>query len=61
VGLSYRIMKDLPGGSDNKRVKLKQGNICVRVKGNPMAMVRNDKQDAHILMNMHKPPAEGIL
>jgi len=54
-------MKDLPGGSDNKRVKLKQGNICVRVKGNPMAMVRNDKQDAHILMNMHKPPAEGIL
>jgi hypothetical protein len=41
------------------KLKLKQGDIKTRVRGNLTATVWQDKQDVQILINMHCPPAEG--
>jgi hypothetical protein len=48
-------------GYDNKTLKLKQGDICATVRGNLTAMICKDKKKVHILMNRHRPPAEGNL
>lgn len=39
-------------------MRTKKGDIRFRVHGNMMALVWKDKQDIHMLMNMHNPPTE---
>jgi hypothetical protein len=47
------------GDFDGKTLKLKQGDIHIRVRGVLTAVIWNDKQDVCILTNMHKPQEEG--
>jgi hypothetical protein len=42
-----------------KNLKLKQGDIKTRVRGNLTTMIWKDKSDVNMLTNMHHPPAEG--
>jgi hypothetical protein len=58
VEQSDKIIKDCWGTSDNKTPELKGGNIHSRVRGILTAMVRRDKRNMCILINVHKPPAE---
>jgi hypothetical protein len=46
--------KGMPWGLNKKTLKLKQGDIYTRVRGN-----RKDRQDIHILTNMPRPLIEG--
>jgi hypothetical protein len=43
-------LKGMPGGGGfgRKTVKLKQGDIQAKVRGNLTAMIQKDKQDVHI-------------
>jgi hypothetical protein len=54
---SDKIIKDCWGTSDNK-TPTPRGNIHSRVRGILTAMVRRDKRNMCILINVHKPPAE---
>jgi hypothetical protein len=42
-----------------KNIKLKQGNIKNRVRGNSIAMIWKEKGDRNMLTNMHHLSAEG--
>jgi hypothetical protein len=35
------------------------GDVHVKVRGNLTSMIRKNKQEVHIIMNMHRPPVEG--
>jgi hypothetical protein len=43
----------------HKKMKLKQGEIRVKTRGDLMAMVWRKKRNVHMLTNIHSPPAEG--
>jgi len=40
-------------------MKMKKGKLKTKVKGNTTDIVRKDKQNVNILMNMHCPPLDG--
>jgi hypothetical protein len=51
--------KGMPGHMDCKTLKLKQGDIRARTRGDLIAMIWEDKKEAYTLTNMHNQPAEG--
>jgi hypothetical protein len=46
--------KGKPRSFDNKTLKLKQTDTGARMRGNLTAVIWRDKQDVHILTNMHR-------
>ncbi|PNF17185.1 hypothetical protein B7P43_G06584 [Cryptotermes secundus] len=51
--------KGLPQDIRNRQLRLKKGDIRVRVRGDMTVLVWKDKRDVYMLTNMHAPPAEG--
>jgi hypothetical protein len=49
----------MPRVFDKKTLKLKQGDICARLRGKLTAMVWKHKQNMLIFTDMHKPLKEG--
>jgi hypothetical protein len=48
----------LPQGLHSIRLGLEWGDIWVSVQGDLAALVRKDKQDIQMLMDIHNPPAD---
>jgi hypothetical protein len=44
-----------------RKLGLKQGDIKAGVKGDLTGTVWKDKRNINLLINMHRPPAEGNL
>ncbi|KAG8239258.1 hypothetical protein J437_LFUL010648 [Ladona fulva] len=53
------IRSGMPKEFQNKKLKLKRGDIKVRTRNDLTAIVWKDKRDVHVLTNMHAAPAEG--
>jgi hypothetical protein len=51
--------KGMPKDLKPKTMRLKQGEVRVRTRGELTAMVWKDKRDVGILTNIHDPPSEG--
>ena len=51
--------RGMPRDLESEKMKLKQGDIKVRTRGDLTAIVWRDRKDVHILTNIHAAPAEG--
>jgi hypothetical protein len=51
--------KTCPVNLDQKKLKLKRGNVRVKTRGGLTALVRKDRREVYMLTNTDPPPAEG--
>jgi hypothetical protein len=51
--------KGMPPDFGPKTLKLKRGDVRVRIRGNLTALAWKDRQDVYMLANMDPPPPEG--
>jgi len=51
--------KDMPCDFGPKQLKLKRGDLRVRIRGGLMALVWKDGREVYMLTKMEPPPAEG--
>jgi hypothetical protein len=58
-GTVRQNITEIPRDINNKTLKLKISDICARVRGNMTAVIWKDKQDVHIMTNMHRPSTES--
>jgi len=51
--------RGMPKDISSRAMKVKKGEIIMRVRGNQIIVRWKDKRDVYILTNMHTPPVEG--
>ena len=51
--------RDMPRDFGPKQLKLKRGDVSMRVRGGLTTLVWKDRQEVYMLTNMDPPPAEG--